>query len=149
MTRLALATIHLLGLGIGLGAVWGRAAALSAPLDAPGVRRVLAADAWWAVAAFIWLSTGLWRLLAGVEKPVGYYTGSPLFWAKMAVFTLIFVLEFRPIAEFTRWRRTVARGGLPDAAAAAGIAATSRVQAGLVVLIVALATAMARGFGAG
>ncbi len=148
MLRLVLASLHLLGLGVGLGAVWARASALAGPLDAPAVRRVLAADAWWGIAALIWLVTGLWRLLAGMEKPTGYYLASHLFWTKMGLFVLIFALELRPIGTFTRWRRQVARGGLPDTAGAAGIARTSRVQAALVVAIVLAATAMARGFGA-
>lgn len=148
MTRVILATLHLLGLGVGLGSVWARASALSGPLDGPGVRRVLTADAWWGVAALLWLATGLWRLLAGMEKTTGYYLTSHLFWTKMGFFLLIFALEVRPIVTFTRWRRRVASGGLPDPAGAAGIAATSRVQAFLVVVIVLLATAMARGYGA-
>jgi putative membrane protein len=146
--RLVLASLHLLGLGVGLGAVWARASALSGPLDAPAVRRVLAADAWWGIAALIWLATGLWRLLAGVEKATGYYLSSHLFWTKMALFAVVFALEIRPIGTFTRWRRQVAAGGLPDTAGATAIAATSRVQAALVVAIVLVATAMARGFGA-
>jgi putative membrane protein len=148
MTRVLLATIHVLGLGIGLGAVWARGSALSAPLDGPGVRRVLTADAWWGVAALVWLVTGIWRLLAGMEKPTGYYMGSHLFWGKMALFALILLLELRPIATFTRWRRTVTAGGLPDTAGAAGLARTSRVQAFVLVAMVLAATAMARGFGA-
>lgn len=148
MTRLILAAVHLLGLGVGLGSVWARAAALSGPLDAAAVRRVLAADAWWGIAALVWLVTGLWRLLAGLEKTTGYYLSSHLFWTKMGLFLLIFALELRPIGTFTRWRREVAGGRLPDPAGAAGIAATSRVQAALVVAIVLVATAMARGFGA-
>ncbi len=148
MIRLVLASLHLLGLGVGLGAVWARASALSGPVDAPAVRRVLAADAWWGVAALIWLVTGLWRLLAGLEKATGYYLSSHLFWTKLGLFVLILVMEIRPIVTFTRWRRQVARGGLPDAAGATAIAATSRAQAFLVVAIVLAATAMARGFGA-
>lgn len=148
MLRLALAALHLLGLGVGLGAVWTRAGALAGPLDAPGIRRVLAADAWWGVAAALWLGTGLWRLLAGIEKATDYYLASHLFWGKMALFLLILALEVRPIVEFTLWRRAVKEGQGPDTSAARGIAATSRLQAVLVVLVVLVATALARGYGA-
>lgn len=44
MTRWLLASIHLLGFGIALGAVWARALALRKPLDLAGIRRVLYAD---------------------------------------------------------------------------------------------------------
>lgn len=147
MLRLILAAVHLLGLGIGLGAVWARAAALAGPLDGPGVRRALTADAWWGVAALAWLATGLWRLLAGLEKETGYYLGNHLFWAKMGLFLLIFVLELRPIAVLTRWRRAAAAGREPDTGGAARMAATSRLQAALVAVTVLVAVAMARGYG--
>ena len=45
MLRIALAWIHLLALGIGLGAIWARAMALSS-FDESRVRRSVAADAW-------------------------------------------------------------------------------------------------------
>lgn len=148
MLRLLLAAFHLLGLGVGLGAVWARAAALSGPLDGPGMRRALAADAWWGVAALLWLGTGLWRLLAGVEKPTGFYLSNHLFWTKLGLFVLILALEIRPATVLTRWRLAGSRGGVPDTTPAAGMATTSRVQAFLVVAMVLVATAMARGVGA-
>lgn len=48
-----LAAVHLLGLGIGLGAVYVRARALRGELDRGGLRRALQADIWWAVAAAV------------------------------------------------------------------------------------------------
>ena len=55
LIRLLFATLHLLGLGVGLGAVWARARALRGPLDAQGLGRVFYADSWWGVAAAIWI----------------------------------------------------------------------------------------------
>jgi putative membrane protein len=46
-----------------------------------------------------------------------------------------------------RWRQAVARGGVPDTQPAALLARISYVQAGLIVLMVLAATAMARGIG--
>lgn len=66
--RWLFASVHLIALGIGLGAVWGRARALRSTLDAAGLRRVFHADTWWAVAAFLWLGTGLVRLFAGLKR---------------------------------------------------------------------------------
>ena len=68
ITRWLAASFHLLALGIGLGAVWCRGRALRGPLDQPGLRRVFMADGAWGIAALLWLGTGLWRLLAGMEK---------------------------------------------------------------------------------
>lgn len=148
MLRWLLATAHLLALGIGLGAVWVRARTLQQPLDTAGARRALAADTWWAVAAALWISTGLWRWLGGIEKGTAYYLQNHAFWAKMALLGVILILEIRPIVTLTGWRRRLAAGGAPDFDAAPGLARISYVQAGLVGLMVLTATAMARGYGA-
>ncbi len=66
--RWLLAAFHLLALGVGLGAVWARGRALQAPLDVPGLRRVFYADAWWGIAALLWIGTGLVRAFGGFEK---------------------------------------------------------------------------------
>ena len=146
--RWLLAAVHLLALGIGLGAVWARARSLGGrELDLGAVRRVLTADAWWGVAALLWVSTGLVRLLAGTEKPSGYYLHNHVFWTKMALFVAIVVLEIRPIVTFGRWRGVVRRGEMPSLAPAAGLARVSYIQAVLTVLMVLAATAMARGLG--
>ncbi|HEX2779845.1 MAG TPA: hypothetical protein VHM30_10120, partial [Gemmatimonadaceae bacterium] len=68
MLRLALAAVHLLALGIGMGAVWARARALAASHEQGALRRAFAADAWWGIAALLWIGSGSWRLLAGTEK---------------------------------------------------------------------------------
>jgi putative membrane protein len=146
--RWLLAAVHLLALGIGLGAVWARARSLGGrELDLGAVRRVLTADAWWGVAALLWVATGLVRLLAGTEKPTGYYLHNHAFWAKMALFIAILLLEIRPIVTFGRWRAAVRRGELPSVVPAAALARVSYIQAVLAVLMVLAATAMARGLG--
>ena len=145
--RWLLAFVHLLGLGIGLGAVWARARALRGPLDATGVRQVLSADAWWGIAALIWISTGLLRAFTGFEKGTTYYLSNHLFLAKMGMLIIILILEAGAIVEFSRWRAAVRRGFTPDSSRARRIAGTSTIQAVLVILMVLAATGMARGYG--
>lgn len=148
MLRWLLAFFHLLGLGIGLGAVWVRARALaSGAPDRATISRLLAADSVWGVAALLWITTGLWRLLAGTEKPTEYYLASRAFWIKMGLLVMILALEVRPMVTLIRWRSRLARGETPDLASAPALARISYVQAGLVVLMVLAATAMARGIG--
>ena len=93
LLRLVLAWTHLLALGVGLGGVWGRARALHdslrEPSDARAIRRALVADTWWGIAAAVWITTGLWRLIAGTEKPTGYYLANHAFYAKMAMLLAI------------------------------------------------------------
>ena len=148
IVRWLVAALHLLALGIGLGAVWVRALALRAPLDTAGLRRALRADGLWGLAALIWISTGLWRAFGGLEKGAAYYLSSPFFWAKMSLLALIIGLEIWPATALTQWRGRLRRGQPVDTRPAARFATISFIQAGLVVAMVLAATAMARGVGA-
>jgi putative membrane protein len=145
--RWLLAGLHLLALGLGLGAVWVRGRALSSQLDERGLHSVFLADMWWGIAAFLWIGTGLWRLLAGLEKNTGYYFQNHLFLAKMGLLGIILILEVWPMITLIKWRRTVRAGALPITRAAPALARISFAQAVLVMLMVFLASAMARGFG--
>ena len=139
-----LAALHLFALGIGLGAIVNRGAALRGNLDANGVRRVLNADTAWGIAAMLWIATGLLRAFGGFEKGSSYYLDNHVFLAKMGLLALILALEISPMITFIRWRR---RDAVIDAARAPALARISFVQAALIVLMVFAATAMARGIG--
>jgi putative membrane protein len=145
--RWLFAALHLLALGIGLGAVWARGRTLQGELDAAGLRRVLQADAWWGIAALLWIATGLTRAFGGLEKGTAYYVHNHLFWAKMVLLAVILVLELGPMLALIGWRRALARGERPDTSRASRFARISFVEAGLVVLMVLAATGMARGYG--
>lgn len=146
MLRWLLAAFHLLALMIGFAAIVRRAAALQDILDVRGVRRVLRADSWWGFAALLWLASGLARLLLGTEKPTAYYVASPLFWVKMGLFLLVVVLELAPMAGLIGWRLALRRGVVPETRLAQRYAALSVLEAALVVILVFVATALARGF---
>jgi putative membrane protein len=148
IVRWLFAAFHLLALGIGLGAVWARGRALGGPLDAAGLRRVFYADAWWGLAAVLWIGTGLVRLFGGFEKGTTYYFHNHAFWTKMSLLGLILILEVTPMLAFVRWRTIVGRGEPVDTRDAGRFARISYLQAGLVALMVLAATAMARGYGA-
>jgi len=147
LMRWTFAFLHLLALGIGLGAIWTRARALQSQLDSAGVHRVLAADTWWGLSALLWISTGLVRLLVGLEKATAYYTSNHLFWIKMALLLLILLLEIEPMMAFIRWRVTLGRGAQPEHSKARHYATISYIEAALVVLMIVAATGMARGYG--
>lgn len=102
---------------------------------------------WWGIAALLWISTGLWRLLAGTEKTTAYYFQSHLFLTKMALFAIILALEVRPMITLMAWRRRVSAGEQPITDLAPALARISFAQAGLVALMVFLAVGMARGYG--
>jgi len=143
--RWLIATLHLLALPIGLGAVWVRGRALRSSLSADGLSHVFAADNAWGLAAVLWLGTGLLRAFGGLEKGATYYLHAPLFYAKMGLFALILLLELWPMATLIRWRMAVRRGAPVDTTRALALARISQVEAGIVVLILFVATALARG----
>lgn len=156
MLRLVLAVLHLLALGIGLGAIYARArhlTALATQDDAPEkvLARVFHADNWWAVAAVLWVSTGLWRAFGGTEKASAYYWAQPVFWSKMGLLGLILLLELWPMITLIRWRVAQARGRLPALSQLAGAARTmariSMLQLALTVAMVVAASMLARGYG--
>jgi len=146
--RLLLAWLHLIALGIGLGAVWTRGRALRGPFDRDNLARIFAADTWWGVAAGLWITTGLFRAFGPYEKGRDYYLHNHLFLGKMGLLAAILLLEVGPMLTLIRWRIQSRRGEPIDTRPAAGMSRTSGLQAVLVVLMVALAAAMARGLGA-
>ena len=144
--RWLLASLHLLALPLGLGAVWARGRALTAARTNQDLKRVFVADNLWALAAGVWIATGLWRVFSGLEKGSSYYLHNHVFYTKMGLLVLILLLEIWPIVTLIRWRKAVRGGVTVDLAPAGRLARTSRIQAALVVLMVFAATAMARGF---
>jgi putative membrane protein len=149
MLRWLIASLHLLALAIGFAAIWMRADAFGRRLDADGLRRLFRADAFWGVAALLWLATGIWRAFGGLEKGTSYYLHDHFFLTKLTLFTLILVLEIGPMRALIGWRIQRGRGLDPDTTRAARYRRVSLVQLVLVVAMVFAATAMARGLGAG
>jgi len=139
--RAALSAVHLLGLAIGLGAVYARGRALSRR----DVAAVLFADNWWGISALVLLGSGLARAFAGFEKGSAYYLASDAFWLKMGLFGLVLALEAWPMVTFVRWRIARGRGGEADVSRAGALWWVNTVEVALVVAIPFVAAAMARG----
>ena len=142
-----LATLHLLALAIGIPAVWARARALRRPLDAEGIRRILAADAWWGIAAGLWIVTGLLRAFGPWEKGADWYLHNHFFFAKMGLLVAVLLLEILPMATLVGWRMRRRRGEAVDTRRAVTMARISDLQLLLALLMVVFATGMARGLG--
>jgi putative membrane protein len=147
MASAIVSSLHLLALALGLPGVYLRGRALRGPLDGPGLARLFAADTVWGAAAVLWVATGLLRAFGGLEKGSQFYLSSPLFWVKMALLLLIVALEVWPMVTFIRWRIARGRGQTPDTTRAGALSAINRVQVVLVVVMVFVASLMARGFG--
>ena len=141
-------SVHLLALAIGLPAVVLRGRALRGPFDDAALRRAFAADTAWGLAAALWLVTGLLRAFGGLEKGSAFYLGSALFWTKMTLFVLVLLLEIHPMLTLIRWRVARARGQTPDTSRARTLYVLNHVEMVVVVVMVFVASFMARGFGA-
>jgi putative membrane protein len=143
--RYTLAVLHLLPLAIGLAALYARGRALrrlQAPAELPAV---FLPDNWYGVAALLWVGTGLWRAFGGLEKGTEHYLQDHWFLGKMGLFGLVFLLELLPMVWLVRWRMDLRKGRTPDLSKATLLARLSFAQLPLLVLMVAMAAAMARG----
>jgi len=138
--------LHLIGLGIGMGAVWMRGRALRAEAPTPdAVQRILVADNFWGIAALLWIGTGLVRVLGGLDKATDFYVHNGFFRVKMSAVMILLALEMWPMITFIRWRVARARGGVPDTSHTAALSRINDGELALVVVIVFLAAMMARG----
>jgi len=116
MLRITLAVLHLLALGIGLGAIFARARNAHRIGQSPdALGRTFFADNFWGAAAALWIATGLWRALAGTEKTPSYYWHNHVFLAKMGLLALVLALEVWPMMTLIRWRLAAGRQQLPSA----------------------------------
>jgi len=147
MTSAIVSALHVLALALGLSSVYLRGRALKGPLGRNEIKRLLAADTVWGIAAALWIVTGLLRAFGGLEKGSQFYLQSPLFWTKMALFVTVILLEIWPMVTFIRWRRVLRRGEMPDTSRARALYLINHVEMALVVLMVFVASFMARGFG--
>ena len=139
------ASLHYLALAIGLPAIFLRGRALKGTLDDAGFRRLFAADSMWGVAAALWVATGLLRAFGGLEKGSAFYLQSGLFYLKMALFLAVVALEIWPMLTFMGWRQARRRGVRVDTSRARALFQVSHIQLALTVVMVFVASAMARG----
>ncbi len=144
--RWLVATLHLLVLPLGLGAIFTRARGLAGVRQNHALGRVFAADNLWGIAAVLWIATGLWRAFGGLEKGTAYYLHDHAFVVKMGLLIVILLLEIWPMSTVIRWRIHARRGSAVDVRVAPLLARVSYAQAGLVILMVFAATAVARGY---
>ncbi len=110
-------------------------------------RRLASIDVVFFTSALAALATGLLRLFF-YAKGVGFYTGNPAFWAKMALYVIIAVVSIKPTRTFLRWKRAAAeRSGGPAGDEIAAARRLIHIELGLLALMPLMAVLMARGIG--
>ena len=147
MASAIVSALHVLALALGLSSVYLRGRALKGRLDRDGLRHLFAADNVWGMAATLWILTGLLRAFGGLEKGSQFYLQSPLFWIKMTLFVAVIVLEIRPMITFIRWRSQLGRGQTIDKSPAHALYTLNHIELAIVVVMVFVASLMARGVG--
>lgn len=147
MLSAVVSALHVLALVVGLPSVWSRGRTLKSPLDAEGLRRLFAADTVWGLAALLWITTGLLRAFGGLDKGAEFYLQSRLFWLKMGLFAGVLALEIWPMLTFIRWRAQLRRGQMPDTSRARTFYLLNHAEMGILMVMVFVASFMARGFG--
>ena len=145
--RWLIASLHLLALGIGFGAIYARSRALRRASTPADLAPAFLADTWWGVAGLLWLVTGLWRAFGGLEKGTEYYLHHPLFHAKLTLFVLIVLLEVLAGVTLMRWRGAARSGGAIDYGRAKLISRIGHVELLFILVMLFLGTAIARGIG--
>jgi putative membrane protein len=121
-----------------------RGRALSASIDQLQWIRLLAADNAWGVAALLWIASGFGRVFFGGKEP-GFYWRNGFFWAKLALFGLVFALELAPMMTFIRVRAALGRGATPPPFPLEAYRRINAAEMVLIVTIVFVAAFMARG----
>lgn len=145
--RWLLAALHLLALGIGMESVWARGRALrrlKGADDRDTLARIFTHDNWYGIAALLWYPTGIARAFFGFEKGTGYYLQQPFFLAKLALVIVVGAFELWVMVILIRWRRQQQRGEIVDVRHAPRMARISAWETYAIMLMVFLATAMAR-----
>ncbi|MBS3648958.1 DUF2214 family protein [Pseudaminobacter sp. 19-2017] len=112
-----------------------------AKADLPALGRV---DAVYGACAVLIILIGIGRVLFGL-KGWEFYVYNPAFWLKMAAFGTVGLLSIAPTRAILRWRRA-SLAQVPELEVSA-MRRWLKLEAGVFVLILVFAAAMARGVG--
>lgn len=141
-----LAYLHYLSIICTSGFLVGELATCRAGITPEQARRLASIDMAFFVSALGALATGLLRLFF-YGKGVGFYTGNPAFWAKMALYVTIALLSIKPTLTFLHWKRTAATGAVPVGDEIADARRFIHIELVLLALMPLMAVLMARGIG--
>jgi putative membrane protein len=142
-----IAYLHYLSIILIGGFLVGELVMCRAGMTTEQARRLAGIDAVFFASALAALATGLLRLFF-YAKGVGFYTGNPAFWAKMALYVVIAGISIKPTRTFLRWKRAAAeRGAAPAGDEIAAARRLIHIELGLLALMPLMAVLMARGIG--
>ncbi len=143
--RWLIASLHLVALVLGAAGIFGRARLLRRVHDGTDLSALFLADNVWGAAAFLWLGTGVWRALGGLENGTAYYLNHPLFYAKVSLLAMVALLEIWPAMTLLKWRRDTSRARSAGHRRVERLARICDLQLGIFVVTIFVSTALARG----
>jgi putative membrane protein len=143
--KLTFAILHLMALAIGIAAVYARWRGLRKLTSADGLPDVFHADNWYGAAALIWIGTGLMRAFGGLEKGTEHYLANHWFLGKMGLFGMVLLLELWPMVNLVQWRMALRKERPLRLDRAPTMAVLTLLQIPLLLVMVFMAAAMARG----
>ncbi len=143
-----IAYFHYLGMMSLLAALVTEHALIGGELDSRRARQLVFTDRVHWISIAVMLVSGLLRT-TWFGKGIAFYTGSPLFHAKMTLFAAVVLLAVYPTLKFLDLRRSIQDGMAPRLPAGVIGRVTLLLRMELIVVIVLplLAVIMARGFG--
>ena len=144
----ALSFLHFTFVFIFVGALSAQAFVLRLPVDGKVARLLLRIDLFYGLSAVGVILAGLSRAIFGV-KGWEYYTGQPLFWAKIATLALTGLFSIAPTLAFFRWVKALGSDSarLVEDGDVKRIRRLVMTELHLLVLVLASAALMARGIG--
>ena len=145
MLQWLFATLHLLALGCGLGAIAARGRNLASTPDAPAVQRSLRADNWWCLSLLLWLCSGSALGFSHLAMLWSQGRPLPLAMAKLLGIALLLLQEWHSRPLIRQCRQRLQRGRLPTEEICSQLARHSRRQLLTLLLLVLLSSAMQAG----
>ena len=143
MSEVWIRAAHFVAIILMASSLFGEHLLLRREMAAAEMHRLAKIDALYGLSAIAVAGLGGLLWLGGVGKPSGFYSGNPVFHAKLSLFVFIALLSIYPTVFFLRHRRTHAeRVAVPRA-----VVLSVRVQLACLCLMPVLAVVMARGIG--
>ena len=137
---------HLLAFGL-VGLLMAEWALLRGSASAEVIARLARIDLAYGIVAGVLLVVGVLRVLYGV-KGATFYTGSWVFWLKMAAFLAAGLISIRPTLAFIGWARGMKQGGdLPKPADWLAMRGIVVIELHLLSVAMVAAALVARGVG--
>ncbi|WIJ25371.1 DUF2214 family protein [Devosia sp. RR2S18] len=148
MLDLVLAIAHHLAVFTLAGVLAAEFALVRPGLAGATIRQLAGLDAAYGAIALLVIAIGVLRVFFGASG-VEFYLSNHSFWGKMAAFIAVGLLSIPPTLKFRSWAKSLASE--PSFVPSAGDLTTARrfvhLQAGVFVLVLIFAAAMARGYG--